>query len=265
MRRLFPPQDLATVLAHDVVADEPGGTEGDRELADADLVREYGYPATGSWLRVNMVSSLDGVASVEGRSEGLSGAADKRIFAMLRGLADVVLVGAGTARAENYGGARVPEWLTGLRDATGQAPVPPIAVLSRSLRLDPAARLFTETAVRPIVITCTSAPGEARAALAEVADVVDAGTDRVEPAAARAALEERGFTRLLCEGGPTFLHELVEAGVVDELCLTLSPQLVGGGDRHVLHGPPLEHPQRLRLAALLEDEGDLFARYLAEH
>src|SRR5690349_19759939 len=114
MRRLYPPQDLSTVLARDVVGDEPGAV-GDTDLSDEDLVHEYRYPDHVSWLRANMVGSVDGFATVQGLSEGLSGAADKRVFRILRALSDVVLVGAGTARAENYAGVRVPEALAGLR------------------------------------------------------------------------------------------------------------------------------------------------------
>src|SRR6478735_5106041 len=147
MRRLYPLADLTTVLAHDVVTDEPGSADGDDELRDEDLLHEYAYPDTGSWLRANMVASVDGAIAVQGLSAGLSSPADKRVFSVLRSLADVVMVGAGTARAENYGGARIPERFAGLRSSLGQAAVPPIAVVSRRLDLDPEARLFVETDV----------------------------------------------------------------------------------------------------------------------
>ncbi len=119
MRRLLPP------------------ASADGALTDDELAHEYRYPDGVSWLRANMVVSLDGVASLEGLSEGLSGEADKRVFFLLRNLADVVIVGAGTARAENYGGVRVREQYAELRASLGQAPTPPVAIVSRRLGLDP--------------------------------------------------------------------------------------------------------------------------------
>jgi riboflavin biosynthesis pyrimidine reductase len=209
-----------------------------------------------------MVSSLDGVATVQGFSEGLSGLPDKRVFGILRALADVVVVGAGTARAENYRGARVAERFAAMRGPAGQLPQPSIALVSRSLGLDPEARVFTETKVRPIVITCAAASPERRRSLAEVADVIDAGENAVDLTAARAALEERGFKRILCEGGPTLLHGLLEADVVDELCLTWSPQLVGGPAARVTNLPTWFAPPRaLSLLHLLHADGVLLGRW----
>jgi riboflavin biosynthesis pyrimidine reductase len=264
MRRLLPPVDLSTVLAHDVDRDEPGAVAGDLELTDEQLVHEYGYPDHGRWVRANMVGSIDGVATVAGLSDGLSGAADKRVFGLLRALADVVVVGAGTARTENYRGALVSEKYAGLRASLGQQPVAPIALVSRSLGLDPTARVFTETSVRPIVLTCATAPDDRRAELTEVADVIDAGETTVDLAAALDALEARGLRRILCEGGPTLLHDLVGEALLDELCLTTSPRLVGGGERHVLNGAPLNPPPGARLVGLLEDDHVLFSRYVLE-
>src|SRR6478735_3950588 len=158
MRRLYPPPDLSSARARDVVGDEPADAEG--ELTDEELVHEYRYPDHVSWLRANMVSSVDGFATVQGLSEGLSGDADKRVFGLLRALADVVVVCAGTARTENYRGVRVPERYAGLRASLGQAPVPPVALISRTLALDPTSRVFTETSVRPLIITCAVAPDD---------------------------------------------------------------------------------------------------------
>ena len=264
MRRLHPPADLTTVLALDVRQDDPGATEGDGELTDEDLLREYAYPTGHSWLRANMVGSVDGVATVQGLSEGLSGAVDKRVFGLLRVLADVVVAGAGTARTENYRGARVAERFTALRASLGQQPQPPIALVSRHLGLDPAAAVFTETSVRPIVLTCAAADGDRRTALEQVADVIDCGDTDVDLPTARQALEQRGLTRILCEGGPSLLHDLLTARLVDELCLTVSPLLVGGGERHVLNGAPFTPPLPVRLVGVLEQDGILLSRYFLE-
>ena len=102
-------------------------------------------------VRANFVASVDGSVSLAGKSAGLSSPADRQLFHLLRSMSDVVLVGAGTARVENYGGAR---------EADGHAP--PIAVVTRSLDLDPAARLFTDTVVRPIIVTCSDSPADRR-------------------------------------------------------------------------------------------------------
>src|SRR5258708_23575449 len=124
-----------------------------------------------------MVGSVDGAAAVDGLSGGLSSPADRRVFWLLRGLADVSFVGAGTTRAEGYrptGGA--DNWAAlGIRD--GRPSAPPLALVSRSLDLDPAAPLIAQAPAdaRTIVITCAASPADRRAALAAVADVIVAG------------------------------------------------------------------------------------------
>jgi riboflavin-specific deaminase-like protein len=206
-------------------------------------------PADRPWVMANMVASLDGSVAVSGRSGPLGNAADRAVFHLLRSLSDVVLVGAGTARAERYGPAR------------GAHP-PPIAVVSRSLDLDLSTPLFASDA-GTVVVTCAAADPERRAALSERVDVVVAGEDRVDVTAAVAALGERGHRLVLCEGGPRLLTEVVTAGLLDELCLTIAPLLAAGDGPRALEGPALLPPLPWRLATLLEDDGTLFARYLA--
>jgi riboflavin biosynthesis pyrimidine reductase len=235
----------------------------DPAAADVDVHRHYadGWLETGG-LRANFVTSADGSAHADGTSAGLQTPGDNRVFAALRDLADVVLVGAGTAVAENYRPVRLDEGRLAARARFGFAPSLPIAVVSRSLRLDPAARLFTAAApARTIVLTCSGAPAAARQGLARVADVVDCGTDSVEPARARSALEARGLRRILSEGGPSVFAEQVAAGVVDELCLSLSPLLVGPGPARLTDGAPWGASVSLTLIGLLEEDGALFARY----
>jgi 5-amino-6-(5-phosphoribosylamino)uracil reductase len=233
-------------------------------LTDDDLMAAYAYPGAQSWLRANMIGAVDGVATVLGLSDGLSGPVDKRAFGILRALADVVIAGAGTTRTENYAGVKVPERFAPSRAARGQTPVPPIAIVSQHLGLDPAAAVFTDTTVPTIVLTCKAASHDRIAALSEVADVVLCGDGEVELPVVRRELEQRGLTRMLCEGGPSLLHDLLAADVLDELCLTVSPMLVGGGERHVTHGEPLDTPVGLRLAGLLEQQDVLLARYVVE-
>lgn len=235
---------------------------------DIDLHRSY----ADDWLddgglRVNFVSSVDGGVSAGGKSRGLQTPGDNKVFAALRDLADVVLVGSGTATAEGYGAVTFSERRRAVRREYGLAETMPVAVLSRSLRLDPASGLFTDAqpGARTIVLTSRSADADRRRALEQVADVVDCGDDSVDAATARAALEARGLTRILCEGGPSIFADFAAAGVVDELCLTLSPLLVGPGPGRIVGGSEWGDVLRLRLSSLLAEDDALFCRYSAVH
>jgi riboflavin biosynthesis pyrimidine reductase len=186
------------------------------------------------------------------------------VFRTLRWLADVILVGAGTARAEDYGGAVVPAERRELRQSAGLAPVPPIAVLSGSAALDPASRLFTAEA-RPLVLTKASAPADRLAALRPVAEVVVCGDDRVLPDLVLTELAARGLVRVLTEGGPTLHAEFAGAGLLDELCLTVAPLLGGPGHLGIVAGPAWPGARPMELAHALEEDGSLFLRYRLEH
>jgi len=225
----------------------------------ADLAEAYAYPATGPWLRANMVASADGAATYSGLTEGLGGPADRRLLSLLRALADVVIVGAGTVRAEGYGPVRPREWWGDLRE--GRTPAPPLAIVSRGLDFDFDAPLFTEALSPTIVLTCASASADRLRAGEKHAEVIIVGDDRVEAGAALDALAERGLVRQLTEGGPRLLAEFVAAGRLDELCLTMSPQLTAGNAARVLNGPTLE-PMPLRLGHVLEDDDFVFLRYV---
>ena len=235
---------------------------GGGDLDDAALARLYAYPRE-RWLRANFVSSADGAGSLDGVSAGLSSEDDRRLFGLLRVLADVVLVGAGTARTEKYKPARRRAALAHLR--AGRPPTVPIAVVSRKLDLDFAAPLFTGAPpdARTIVITCASAPAPLRAATARVADVIVAGTAAVDLTEAAVVLAGRGLSRVLCEGGPHLLAQVAADGLLDELCLTVSPLLAGPGPHRITHGLPLAAALPMSLAHVLEADGFLFCRYLA--
>ncbi len=234
-----------------------------REWSLDELAEAYAYPAGGRWLRANMVSSLDGAAQHEGRSQPISSATDMRIFGTLRGLADVVIVGAETVRLEGYRPARAREAFAERRAAAGQGPAPAIAVVSASLNLDFSAPLFTEPLVPTLLLTgASAAPDRVGAAQEAGAEVVVAGDGPgVEPERAVRALAERGLTRQLTEGGPRLLGQLVADGVLDELCLTVSPLLTAGKAQRITGGPALKVPERFALASLLEEDGFLFTRY----
>jgi riboflavin biosynthesis pyrimidine reductase len=136
-----------------------------------------------------------------------------------------------------------------------------LALVTGRLDLDPESQLFHGGAERTVVITHASADAEARDRLAAVADVVVAGDHAVDLATALDRLAERGLSRVLCEGGPSLLASVAAAGRLDELCLTLAPQLVGGDGPRVVTGPHLGVP--LSLAHLLEQDSVLLSRYVA--
>ncbi|NVI89871.1 pyrimidine reductase family protein [Actinomadura sp. BRA 177] len=229
------------------------------EPGEVDLVERYAYPAGTTWMRANMVASLDGAAQRDERSGGLGNAADRHLFLLLRGLADVVIVGAGTVRAEGYGPVKPSDGWDGVRD--GRTPVPPIAIVSRTLDLDFDAPIFTAAQVPTIVLaTATADPVRLKAAR-EHADVIIAGKDSLDFSVAVQELAARGHKRLLCEGGPGVLAQVVAAGLLDELCLTLSPTLLGGHAMRIVNGPPVPVPPEMKLAHAFQDEEFLFLRY----
>jgi riboflavin-specific deaminase-like protein len=214
-----------------------------------DLRAAYSVPA-GRHVRVNFAASVDGATAVDGKSRGLSSDADRELFQLLRALSDVVLVGAGTAREENYGGAK------GDNDR-----VAPIAVVSRSLHIDPESRLFTDTRVRPIVITCADAPAERLVVLNEIADIIVAGDDAVDISRALDELAGRGLERVICEGGPHLFGWLAAAKAYDELCVSIAPLVTGGDAQRMIAGVESELVDPLRLVHVLEEDGHLFLRY----
>ncbi|MGX1543393.1 pyrimidine reductase family protein [Streptomyces adustus] len=273
MRRLFPVTDETAAPASDQAREAPaaGPAGAEREWSLDELAAAYAYPertpgaVAGDlpWLRANMVSTLDGAAQHDGRSQPISNAADMRIFGTLRALADVVLVGAETVRQEGYRPARARAEFAASRAAAGQAPAPAVAVVSAGLDLDFSLPLFTAPLVPTLILTGAAAPRD-RIAAAEKAGarVLIAGDGAgVEPARAVRALAELGHTRLLTEGGPRLLGQLVAAGVLDELCLTVSPMLTAGAAQRIAGGPSVAVPSRFALVSLLEEDGFLFSRY----
>jgi riboflavin biosynthesis pyrimidine reductase len=234
------------------------------DVTDDDLARLYGFPENldRPWVQVNFVSSADGAVTLDDRSEGLSHPADKRIFLLGRDLADVVLVGAGTARAEGYRGARTNPERQARRAALGLSELPPIAVVTGSARIDPESALFTDTKVPPIVITTASAPEDRRAALAEAgADVLVAGEQMIDLTAALKELSARGLRRIDCEGGPHLFGELIAEDLVDQLCLTVAPVLAGAGADRIAMGRTTSEARRLDLASILLEDGFTMVRY----
>ena len=230
----------------------------------AELIRRYAVADRAAWhLRVNFIASLDGASTHEGLSGGLNNADDKQVFDTLRMLSDVVLVGAGTLRAEGYGAIRVDDDAAAWRVAHGLPAHPALAVVSSRLALEPDHPAFVDAPVRPLVLTHEASPAAARLALSEVADVVPCGEDAVDVGLLRAALERRGLSQVLCEGGPQLLGSLIEADAVDELCLTVSPVLEGGSAGRIAAGGA-QATRRMRLAHVLTAGDMLMLRYLRD-
>ena len=212
------------------------------DLTDAELEGLYAPPRT-PWLRVNMVSTLDGSATgAEGRSADINNEADHRVFATLRRLCDCVVVGAGTARVEAYADVRKPLVLVSRR-----ADVPP--------------QLRDAEPGRVLMATCSESEhlAEAQSLLGED-NVLVLGQHRVDLARLKLDLADRGFVHQLGEGGPHLLRDLLAEGVVDELDLTVVPRVLAGDGLRITGGPPID--VTLRPALLLEADGTLLGRWL---
>jgi len=218
-----------------------GGTVTAADFA-ASLDLRAAAPADRPYVLLNMIASLDGRITVDGRAGPLANRADHELFHALRGAADAVLVGAGTVRAESYG---------------AMAPIG--AVVSHSLDLSPQLGLLRAPDNHVVVLT-DSPDGELEPCAARV-DYL-----RIDPFDLGEALRrlrfEHGVRAVVCEGGANLNAELLPAGLVDELHLVLAPLLVGGAHPlTIVTGPPLEPPLSGRLATLLESGEYLFARY----
>jgi riboflavin biosynthesis pyrimidine reductase len=211
-------------------------------------------------LRVNFIASADGAVTLDGLSGGLHGPGDQEIFDSLRLVCDALIVASGTVRKENYDALRLTPEARAWRTEHGLPEFPLMVIVSGSLDLDLDQLVFADAPVRPIVVTHRGAPVER---VAGVADVIAVGDGEVDLAAAVAALHERGATQLLCEGGPHLLGAMIAADLVTELCLTVSPLLVGGGPGRIAAGAPgLARKLSLRHALTVADM--LFLRYVRQ-
>ena len=234
-------------------------------MEDDDLADWYDYPHAldRAYVRANFITSLDGaVTGADGLSGSIGNDADRRVFAMLRALSDVVLVGAGTARAEGYHPVRVPMGWRGLRERLGLAAAPVLALVTASLDIPSTVLDPLEGSGPLLVITCGGAdPDRVRQVRDQVGHdaVVQVGSNRIDVTAAVEALGAAGLRRVLLEGGPRLMSDVVGAGVLDELCLTLAPVLVGGTAPRLVGGPPVA--QGMRLAHVLESGGVLLTRW----
>jgi riboflavin biosynthesis pyrimidine reductase len=232
--------------------------------ADDERVGVGGRP----WLLANMIASADGsAADAEGRSGGLGGPADKDLFAAIRGVADVIVAGAATVVTENYGPGRPPAAVRDRRLARGQSPAPRIAVITAALSIEPEHRLFRDPPAdaRPLVLTVEQADAGRRRTLEAVAEVHTVGDTRVDWARALDVLRSAtDATVVLCEGGPHTIGQLVADDLLDELCLTVAPTLVGGDGPRIAVGSRRPGSRPLTLDRVLVADDYLFLRYLRQ-
>lgn len=235
------------------------------DLTDDDLIAIYEVADRKvPHLRANFVSSLDGAVEIDGKSKALSSDSDSRVFSMIRRLADVVLVGAGTIRDEGYNPLKLSGAARTWREHAGLAENPTLAIVSSRLELSPVNPVF-QSAVRPIVVTHAASPPERREALAEVAEVLVLGEAEVDLPAVVQEFAGRGLTQILSEGGPHLLGALTEADLVGELCLALAPLLAGPGAGRITAGARTTLTRRMTLESTLTASDDyLFFRYLRE-
>lgn len=248
MRRILPP--CADASAQDV--------------DDEALLTGYApEPGTGAFVRFNFVSSLDGAATHQGRSGALGTAADHRVFMLLRRLADVILVGAGTVRAEGYEGELLDDASRAWRLAHGMSERPILAVASGHLDLDEHGALFSQNPGEILLLTSAAAPAQRIAALAPVAEIITAegGGAGLDPHWIIKTLHDRGMRLIHAEGGPTLFGDFLRADAISSLALTYSPLLVAGNGPRIAGGAHLEVPVSMELRLLHEQDGTLLADY----
>lgn len=242
MQQLYPgPRDLQLEELYEGLTLEPG--EGRASVA------------------LGMVASVDGGAAVGGLTADLGGDADAVAFRRLRGAADAILVGAGTVRDEDYGPPRGTPERRADRVGRGLTERPRLVIVTGSLTLSPEHRVFGDPDHPPLIVTHEQAPTDRADALAQVADIVRIGRDDVDLCAALTELHDRGYRRVLCEGGPRLNGALLAEDLVDELFLTVAAILAAGETSRIIAGPAVDPPRPLQLAGVHEHDGELLLRY----
>ena len=243
-----------------------GATENEATEVMHRVDRETREPAGDRpWVYTNMIVAADGATAVDGLSGQLGGDGDRMMFRALRAQADIILVGAGTARAEGYRPPQRYDEAQAQRSARGQQPRPRLALVTRSLNLDPDMALFDDSDpdTRPFVVSTRQALAERGADVADRAEPIAAGTEEVDLADALRQLRKLGFGRVLCEGGPSLNGQLVAQGLIDEWNLTIAPLLAGGDSKRAAVGPlPGGPPPGMALDRVWLREDYLFCRWI---
>jgi riboflavin biosynthesis pyrimidine reductase len=244
VRRLLPDPDLGPLDVSELLA---GLKLGDRATAD----RPYTV--------ANMIESVDGRGSFDGRSSALGDAGDKQVFRALRSVCDVVLVGTGTLATEHYGRLVRDAEVAAARERLGVAAQPLLCTVSRSGHIPPGIPLLADPDARMVIYAGAAVDlGDTAASV----EVVTLDPDQLSLASALHDLRVRLHARLvLCEGGPTVLGQLIGEHAIDELFLTFAGKLAGGSGPAIVSGLALGDPLAVSLRWLLEQDGSLFLRY----
>lgn len=230
------------------------------DLDDTALAELYATPSR-TWVRAMFVTTLDGAATgADGRSGSINTPDDSVVFGLVRATADAVLLGAGTARDEGYTPLTVDDRWRAARQAEHDSADIPLVIVSKSAHV-PRQVVDGAQPGQVLLVTCAAAPRlrDARHALGAAA-VLLCGDDDVDLPAALEQLRERGLARLVTEGGPSLLGALLAHDLVDELCLTLAPRLVGGDQGRIAAGPPID--QGFRPHVLVEQGDTIMGRWL---
>lgn len=234
---------------------------GVRELPFGDLASVYAWPDAHRWVRAMMLNSLDGaVAGPDGRSGSISCPADRQVLAEVRRLADAVVIGAQTMRAERYSPMRAKPEAAQERAGLGLASAPVLVIVSASLDLPWDEPAFTDSAITPIVVTSATVDASARGHAERLCDLIVVDGADVTALALLDVLERRGLRRIVCEGGPRLLRVLLDADVVDELDFTIAPWIIGRAEEP--YAPPPMPVHRFTPATMMVHEGYAFMRYL---
>lgn len=212
-------------------------------------------------IRVNFISSADGAVTLGGRAGGLGGPTDRRLMGVLRAMADVVLVGAGTVRVEGYGGLGLSSADLAWRREHQLPENPRLAIVSNLLDLEPASPVFSQAETRPLIVTNENAAPARHAAFAEVADLVICGDEAVDLHAMVNECAARGLFQILCEGGPHLFGYLLEDDLVDEVCLTLAPRFLAGTTNRIAISERELDRQFALVSTLHDEDGFVFLRY----
>lgn len=273
MIKLFPSQPTTDVPADDTTAESKAAADGTADDGEQRSVDGFDIAAaiasedrTGNgdrpWLYTNMVASADGGTAVDGKSGQLGGPADRAVFAGLRAVADVILVGASTVREERYRPPIQSAETVARRLEQGHPAHPRLAVVTRSLGLEDDLPLFDDPDHRPYIVTVDDAPSDRRDRLSERADILTAGASGVDLTTALKLLGSLGAKTVLSEGGPSLNGQLIGADLIDEWNLTLSPRLLGADSKRAAVGPLGAGPPRaMSLQRVWTEDHLLFCRW----
>jgi len=247
-------------MAPDAAADRRASNGSVSPLPDTAAGLDAYYADAPAGVRANMVQSIDGAGAFHGRTKAITDPADQLLLKHLRGHSDAVLVGGATVQAEKYGPVRLDDDVRRQRTEAGYAATPPLVVVTARAMLPKDLRIFDPDEPRPIIATLATAREQAEQ-LSDVADVLIVGEDDLDARRLVKALHERGLPRVLCEGGPFLLSQLIEADLIDDMCLTVSPYLAGSQPTTPQPPSAREQPTQLRLRHVLSHHDLLYLRY----